>query len=266
MYRFRSPVGRRLAIALLVASSLAVPDGNCSADHWTDGRVAGPFVCRADFPLTGIESLLNDLARLQSDLLASLKIQPTTERIEIYLFHDESTYRRHLRHYFPEVPYRRALYVKRGGPGMVLAYRSRQLPVDLRHECTHALLHAVLPMVPLWLDEGLAEYFELPPSQRAFGSPHLSGVRWRVRFGVLPQIGPLEKKGDLSEMDGSDYRDAWAWTHFMLQGPVEARDELARFFADIQASVPPGLLSQRLKRRIPDLEHRLATHFKGWQR
>ena len=266
MYPIRSPVARGLAIAFLAAFSLAASGRTSAADGWTDSRVAGPFVCRADFPLTDLESLLSDLARLQRDLLGSLRIRPASEWIEIYLFHDESTYRRHVRRYFPDVPYRRALYVKRGGPGMVLAYRSRQLPTDLRHECTHALLHAVLPMVPLWLDEGLAEYFEVPPSQRASGSPYLSGVRWRVRLGMVPQIGALEKEGDLSEMDGSDYRDAWAWTHFMLEGPVEARDELARFLGDIQASVPPGLLSQRLERRLPDLRHRIAAHFKAWQR
>ena len=40
------------------------------------------------------------------------------------------------------------------------------LRTDLRHELTHALLHGVLKDVPLWLDEGLAGFFELPPDAR----------------------------------------------------------------------------------------------------
>ena len=55
--------------------------------------------------------------------------------------------------------------MKGRGPGKVFAYKSKALPVDVRHEGTHGLLHAALPMVPLWLDEGLAEYFEVPGRQ-----------------------------------------------------------------------------------------------------
>ena len=47
---------------------------------------------------------------------------------------------------------------------LVYTYWGDRIQQDLRHELTHALLHSVLKDVPLWLDEGLAEYFELPPA------------------------------------------------------------------------------------------------------
>ena len=264
------PIRRRLrraiAPALLAVLSVAGFARMGLAETWIDWRVAGPFVCRADFPLDGIEGLFDDLARLQNDLVRNLGVPAAKERIELYLFRDQWSYRRFLNRYLAGVPYRRALYVKSGGRGMVFAYRSAQFEVDIRHECTHALLHAVLPMVPLWLDEGLAEYFEVSPSKRAFDNPHLAGVRWCVRLGIVPRLGKLEKEHDLSQMGGSEYRNAWAWTHFMLHGSVEAHDELVRFLADIQASTPPGLLSQRLQRRVPELERRFAAHFKSWKR
>jgi hypothetical protein len=149
---------------------------------------------------------------------------------------------------------------------MVFAYWSRELEVDLRHECTHALLHAVLPMVPLWLDEGIAEYFEVAPDQRAFDNPHLAGVRWLATLGMGMRLENLEKKTDLQQMGGSEYRDAWAWVHFMLHGPYLAHDELVRYLADIRNRTPPGLLSDRLRRRMPDLERRFFAHFKSWKR
>jgi hypothetical protein len=65
-------------------------------------------------------------------------------------------------------------------------------------------------------------------------------------------------------MGRTQYRHAWAWTHFLLHGPPEAREELVRYLADIQALTPPGQLSRRLRHRIPDLERAFADHFRGW--
>lgn len=251
---------------LLAIVALAAFGRSVSAETWADWREAGPFICRADFPLKGMEGLFDDLAQLQNDLVRYLGIQPAREPIELYLFRDQRGYRQFVSRYLPQVPYRRALYVKSNGIGMVFAHLSRDFAVDIRHECTHALLHASLPMVPLWLDEGLAEYFEVAPAERAFGNPHLSGIRWGVRLRLLPRVENLEKLRDLSEMNGSEYRDAWAWTHFLLHGPPEARHELVRFLADIQAHTPPGLLSQRLERRLPEVQHRFAGHFRSWKR
>jgi hypothetical protein len=254
--------GRLAVAAILIAASLG---RICPGQTWRDSRVAGPFVCWADFSLAEMEGLFDQLAQLQEDLVRSLGIRPAERSIELCLFRDQWSYRRFLRHYFPDVPFRRALYIQRGGHATVLAYRSRQLPVDLRHECTHALLHAALPMVPLWLDEGLAEYFEVAAADRAFACPHLSNVRWAARLGMVSRLVKLENKSVLGEMGGSEYRNAWAWTHFMLHGPPEAHEELVGFLADIEARTPPGLLSDRLRHRLPDLERRFARHFRNWK-
>ena len=149
-------------VAALGAMLLAAAAVRCPGADWTDTRKAGPFTCRADFSLAAHDGLLGDLAQLQTDLTRSLGIAPAGEQIEVYLFHDQATYARYLGRYLPGVPYRRALYVKGNAPGRVFAYKGEQFEMDLRHECTHALLHAALPQVPLWLDEGLAVYFQLP--------------------------------------------------------------------------------------------------------
>lgn len=261
--------GRRtrftVSAVLFAAALLVGMEHVCPAQNWADARTAGPFICRADFPLTGVESLFAELAQLQDDVVRALGIRPAREAIEIYLFRDPSSYRKYLAQRFPQVPYRRALFIKSDGPGMVFAHRGSQFEVDLRHECTHALIHASLPMVPLWLDEGIAEYFEVAPNQRASHNPHLSGIRWGARFGIAPRMSTLEKKSDIVQMGSAEYRNAWAWVHFMLHGPAEAHDELARFLNDIQASTPPGLLSQRLERRLPKTDRRFLAHFAAWK-
>ncbi len=100
----------------------------------------------------------------------------------------------------------------------MFAYRSAQFEIDLRHECTHALLHASLTTIPLWLDEGLAGYFELPTDQRITSSPYLSSVRWNAWLGIVPGIENLEKCSEIAKMGKAEYRDSWAWVYFMLNG------------------------------------------------
>jgi hypothetical protein len=229
-------------------------------------RVFGPFVCRADFPLAKYEGVFRHLADIQQDLVTRLHIPPAQERIEVLLFKNKATYSQYLKRWFPNVPYRRALYVKNNGPGMVFAFLSSELETDMRHECTHALLHASLPMVPLWLDEGLAEYYEVPPNQRAGQNPHHGALMWKLRFGQIPKLTRLEAKRELSEMRRAEYRDAWAWTHYLLNGPLVVQQELIGFLADIRGGSPPGLISRRLERATGAVERPLAKHFKSFPR
>jgi len=265
--KFRILLAMALATMALATIGLTAGVRSSRAEGaWADTRIAEPFVCRADFSLTQADQLLEELAQLQVDLTRRLGIRPAREPIELYLFANEAAYRRFLKEQLPEVPYRRALYVKDGGPGRVFAYRSRQFEADVRHECTHALLHAVLPVVPLWLDEGLAKYFEVAPGRRAFDNPYLGGLRWSLYFGKVPSLSRLEKLGEINSMGHAEYRDAWAWVHFLLHGSPEARQELVGFLADIQARTPPDLMSQRLARRIPDLSKRFHAHFRHWKR
>jgi len=236
-----------------------------SAAEWPDEYQAGSFICHADFALTEHRSLLNSLPHLQRDLVTQVGIGASQEPIHLFLFQKKSTYQAYLKQYFPKVPSRKALFIKGRGPGMVFAYRGEDFETDVRHECTHALLNASLRMVPLWLDEGLAEYFEVPASKRASASPHLTYVRLGAQFAQVPKLESLEQLSDLSQMNRSKYRHAWAWVHFMLHGPREAREELSGYLADIQALTPPGQLSRRLRYRMPNLEQRFAEHFRRWK-
>ncbi len=243
-------------LLILLAAPVAAAEPN-----WPEERIHGPFIYRANFPLTQQLPLLEEIARLHSEIPQLLLLKPPLEPVHVYLLDDQPTYQAYVRHYFPQAPSRRALFIKDRGPGMVFAFQSREMDVDLRHECTHAVLHAVLPMVPLWLDEGLAEYFEVPSPQRYAQNPHLSAVSARLRWKRQTALGDLEDLRDVSQMTSDHYRDAWAWVHYLLHGPPEARDELQHYLADIQSFRPPGRLSERLAQRIPQIEQDYATAF-----
>lgn len=241
--------------------SRPVPDTR----RWPDERQAGVFYCHSDHALASYKPMLDRLSVLQLDLQRVLELERPREPVHLFLFEHNETYNAYVRMYFPDAPSRRALYVKEGrGPGMVFAALNKEIEIDLRHEGTHALLHTVLPMVPLWLDEGLAEYFEQRQGERVKGGSHLSQMRWNTRFGNYIRIESLESVERLEQMGAREYRNAWAWVHFMLHGPKPLRDELRAYLGDIQAHAAPGKLSDRLKRRVPDLEQQFVNHFLRW--
>lgn len=252
-----------LAVAMPAGLGAQPTATQSKSKSWPEQRQTGNLICHSTFSLERLGPVLADLENLQQDLIAHLGVPRASEPAHAFLFHSRDFYQRYIRQHFPDVGMRQALFIKQGhAPGMIFVYYHRQVSVDLRHESTHALLHGVLPMVPLWLDEGLAEYFESPRADRIDRSSHLRGVRWEARLGRVPDLRDLEGLRKMEEMRASDYRDAWAWTHFMLHGPAAARDELRRFLADIAAHTPPGLLSQRLRHRVPKLQDAYLSHFR----
>ena len=255
-----------LGLAILLYAVFAQTPA-CHADGgWADHREAGPFVCHANFSLKRYGPLFQHLAELQNDLVSYLGIAPAQEKIALLLFRDEWTYRDYLRRNFPNVPYRRALFIKKQNrPGIVLVHLSENFAVDARHECTHALLHASLPIVPLWLDEGLAGYFEVPPQQRTFDNPHAKNLRWSLFFGSIANLSQLEKIVDFNKMSKTNYRDSWAWVHFMLHGSQAAHGELIGYLGEIQSGRRPEPLSRRLAKRMPQPAAYCAAHHRNWK-
>jgi len=259
-----------LALGGTVAAShwatTALPCRAAPSSPWIDHQSNGPFRCQATFPLGDLTPLFLELSALELELQRTLALPSATQTVDVFLFENKRKHQDFLSRLYPHVPYRRALYVQRAGRGSVYAYLHRELAIDLRHECTHALLHSNLEMVPLWLDEGLAEYFEMPADRRAFDHPHFKKLRWNMRFGMIPNIESQEAYQDLAEMGGPEYRFAWAWVHFMLHGPLPVHRTLVHYLADIRRGNPPGQLSERLQLAMPDVERQLVMHFKHWRR
>lgn len=252
-----------VALAILILGQAAF----CHADEdWLDSCEVEPFSCRANFSMKRIEPFLRQLPGLQNDLVKHLGISPAEEKIDLLLFRNEWTYRSYLRRNFPNIHYKRALYCKSQGQGTVLVQWSDNVTTDVRHECTHALLHANLPMVPLWLDEGLATYYELPAGKRAFDNPYAKKLKLPLLLSDGTKLEQLEKLAGYDKMDGDDYRDCWAWVHFMLHGSEVAHAELVQFLREIESGNHPGLMSKRLAQRLSRLNVRCANHHRSWKR
>lgn len=252
-----------LCVAIALCGSLA---GSASArGEWIDQRTVDLFEIRSEYSLDDDsgQGLLNEFRRLRDDVESTLGIEAADDPIEVNLFASRRAYQKYLAVRVPEGASRVALYVKGSDRGRVYVFRHQGYEVDVRHECTHALLHNSLPYVPLWLDEGFAEYFEVPAAQRATGHSHLKSVHRAMFLRWKPSLTELESRRDLSEMSGSDYRDSWAWAHYLLHGPTESRQVLSNYLYDIRIGNPAGMLSERLAQDVPGVRSQMTRHFQN---
>ncbi len=257
MARFRTVLG--------ILGTLAIVPGLVRAE-WPSQRQRPPFFVHADFPLDRLDPLLTELQQLQQELQSRLSLAASTEPIDLYLFSESQVYYDYMHRHFPEVAPRRAMFIKANSPGNVFAFLSPELATDLRHECTHAVLHASLPLVPLWLDEGLAEYFEAPAMMRTFDHPHMAATRRGVLWGRPPSLARLEGLTELEQFGAREYQESWAWVHFLLHGPPSAQSALWHYLRDLEQGRAPRPISERLASTMEQPHREFVSHFKRWHR
>jgi hypothetical protein len=207
----------------------------------------GQLVFHSDFELPADHRLVRDLVQERDDIASTLGLPITNEPIEVYLFRDADRYREYLMRNFPSVPSRRAFFLETDARLAVYAHWSDRMGEDLRHEVAHGYLHAVMPGLPLWVDEGLAEYFEVPRGLDGLNQPHVALLSDLIeRDGWKPDLKRLEKLYDAAEMDQRDYAESWAWVYFMLHSPPERRQILTSYFTALRSKGASEPLSKRL--------------------
>jgi hypothetical protein len=218
--------------------------------------VEGPLTIQADFPIGERPPILTELTQLRARVSSALALPVTNQPVEIYLFASAEKYHATLAERFPGFPVRRAFFVKHGGRFEVYSHWSERAGEDLRHETTHAYLHASIPDLPLWLDEGLAEYFETSPAVDGWNAPHvelllreLHAGRWR------PNLPRMEAIASSAEMTQLDYAEAWSWTWLLLRSQPQRRELLIQWLragAAGQARAPLAEVVARNELAAPD--------------
>ena len=259
---------RTLSATVLLATLLS--SMGHAADSWVDRQITGRFQLRSEVPIRQtrvLREFMQELPQHEADIASTLGLRPNHQPIVINVFHSRRSYDRFIAQHAPEGRSRRALFVKSETHGSVYAYLHEDILTDLRHEATHAILHSSLPFLPLWLDEGLAEYFEVARDQRVSGNPHLRRTKLDARLILAwrPNLERLETVRNQKSMTTRNYRESWAWVHFLLHGPAEARKTLARYLAGIEAHYPPGPLSSQLRKLWSNPERQLTSHIKSWK-
>ncbi|MHC5209240.1 MAG: DUF1570 domain-containing protein [Planctomycetota bacterium] len=160
------------------------------------------------------------------------------ERFNVYLFSGLSGYLGYAEALFGGTPYNTAgLYSPVLKQLLIWNLPDRDAMLrTVRHEGFHQYLDRMLPITPVWLNEGTAEYFEtaaLSGGRVEHGAPVRAHIlrltakkaEWAT-VDELIHMGRAEFYGDSSR----NYAQAWALVHFLLQGDRDERKLYMDYF------------------------------------
>ncbi|MEK6247373.1 MAG: DUF1570 domain-containing protein, partial [Planctomycetales bacterium] len=225
----------------------------------TSSLVLDQLVVYSDFELPVGHRLLRDLDTMRDDLSDQLAVEASDEQVHVYLFKTPRRYKQFLKQYYPEFPDRRAFFVKTDVRLSVYTFWGDRIAEDLRHEVAHGYLHASIPVLPLWLDEGLAEYFEVDAGEQGFNRSHAELLDEQSGGAWQPDLRQLEEVTNFKELKQIQYAEAWLWVHFMLRTTPDRKKVLQDHLAGFQKrSTKP--FSEVLFQAEPNAEQHLLEH------
>lgn len=221
------------------------------------------LIITSDFKLPQQHRLFEELVAQRYDLAVKLGLPTSDEPIHVYLFDDPKRFAAMTHDRFPELAPRRAFFVETDTQLTVYAQWGDRVAEDLRHEVAHGYLHAVVPNLPLWLDEGLAEYFEVPRGSNGLNRQHLDGLlqlaandEWR------PNLVRLERIQSIGDMQQIDYAEAWAWIHWMLETTPERSAILRGQLHSLRKYGSAPALWTQLGPQLRDAQEELLAHLR----
>lgn len=219
------------------------------------------FIIHSNVKLDSDNVLVQELQELRERLFATLRLPEQRDPVNVYLFSDEASYRYYMNTTWQNLPPRRAYFVGTTRELAVYSFLSSKVQEDLRHEFTHGLLHGSLKTVPLWLDEGLAEYFEVDPHiPDAVHAEHVLEWETAKQDNWSPNLFRLEMLTDFRDMTQRDYAEAWGWVHFMLQTSDQTAEVLLKYLAGLETTKTPPRLLRSLETASPNYFNDVQSH------
>ena len=226
----------------------------------------GFYVLYHDFELDENDPLFAELEALPDQVFGELRLPPGNAIVQVFLFDTQERVRARTcgrstatcRNLPPGVLHRRAAVGGGADELKIFTWMGDHLRTDLRHELTHALLHSVLKDVPLWLDEGLAGYFELPPRTDGVNPQHLDTLRARAVPARPRPAGEAHAGG--ADGEAGVPRGVGVGPPDAPQRPRRRRKCCTSTCRRCAPNANPGPLLPRLREAVPDPEQALVDH------
>lgn len=215
----------------------------------------------------GLEQLRDAFARLSSDLAVSLPV-PT----RIVAFRDAESFtdyktvadRDGLKILGQFLAHRDGNFISlNADPGMVGALAT------IQHEYVHQLVQHNLPRVPLWFNEGLAEYystFAVEGEVGFVGRPverHLRWLRTHPKFSLGEVLAATSESAAEhgAEAAGQLYAVSWLLVHYLLSGDNDRLDAAAELLYLLDSGEEPETaVYQALELGAIELAERLREY------
>lgn len=221
----------------------------------------GDLIVRSDLKMKQSHPLIQELKQIRAELTAALDLPAPTRPVVIHLFSDEERYSDYMQARHPNLPKRRAFFIGSPTELGVYAHWSPNVEEDLRHEYTHGVLHASLRNVPLWFDEGLAEYYETQSdTPRRLHREHTQRLAIALKNGWRPDLTRLEKIEEVNQMRTADYQESWAWIHYFMHDAPDGRELLVEYCKELRKPGKSPRLSDQVAAHFPDANVRLASY------
>jgi hypothetical protein len=271
---------RHLGLFLAAAMALGAP--LWAGENWIYSRTAS-FELLSSASEKESRHLLVELEQFRASFLATFPLGRAREpRVTVVLFDTN-------RQFTPYKP------IYKGKPKDVLGFfaaRPDEVAIALTtetkdsrdadpievifHEYVHLLLFTHDLQLPLWLDEGLAEFystFQVEDNSIVFGQPQTLLIR-RLNYTALMPLQELfavtPKSADYNNADraGSFYAQSWLLTHFLICGTDRTNtDRLIRFL--LLQKTSPGKMDANFReafgQKPAELEAELRSYIEsGW--
>lgn len=253
----------QVSVAYLLGSTVSLLVSTAEGGDWAAYQKTESVEIFAEYG-ADVNGIVTQLHAVKAEFRTLLDLPVPEQNVQVIIFNSPRSYRKYLQKDIPEALHRRAIFYRNKNIYQIYAYRHRDLIEDLRHEYTHALLHQSLPYIPLWIDEGLAEFMEDQPGDRA-GSSRLAGMKWRCRSGWQPSLGNVERIQSAASMNSAEYRDSWAWIHFLMNDSDASRQMLQEYLQAISAGEAPGAFSEWSSQRAPEVTKRIGSYFRRFR-
>ena len=232
-----------------------------AATSWPHEVQWGRFRFYGDRPLGEAKQWAEHLEELAGRMERDLELVGTEEPIAVMVLANQQILDRYLERYFPDVGGRRSIFLRHQDRSQVFVCRHPGLVEDLRHEVCHALLQLALPKLPVWIDEGIAEYYEVPSSSSALHPVHGSRITWLVRLGHAPSLKAMERDSFDPGSSSGSYGDAWGWIHFLMTHSEASRRVLVDHLAAMHAGNDRMTLHQRLEQSLGNPRLEFLRHY-----
>ncbi len=205
--------------------------------------------------------MMQELKLLRQQVSQELEIPLQEREVVVYLFTTDQEYQGYLDATYPGLPHRRAYFIGTSSELAVYTFWGDRMQEDLRHEFTHGLLHSAIKDVPLWLDEALAEYFEVEGAQPG-GINHdtVQSLFTALENDWTPDLSRLETLKEVHQMQQIDYQEAWAWIHMLMNESTVSKAILIEYLDELRAGRAPGSFESAVAARMPDYKIRLISH------
>jgi tetratricopeptide (TPR) repeat protein len=139
----------------------------------------------------------------------------------------------------------------------------------LYHEYVHKGIAATLPSIPLWLNEGVAEFystFRIVNDRVETGRPVREHVAWLASHPLIPLeklFAVTDKSPEYNEEEkaGVFYAESWALVHMLLRGDESKKAGANTFLAAMLRGEPPAEAAPRaFGTSLAELDRELSSY------